>query len=150
MALHKTHNEYNCIVVPNKSPLKKENKNKVVVLQRDFHTSKNFPQQAPRKTLQPFCLRGFLFSQDLFIYMDLLNETKGYFNMTDTEKEVLQTKLFVELFINTYDLPIERTMVADHLEKLEGKAVRQEHYEVAELIKVVHRELQNVDYRSGL
>jgi hypothetical protein len=82
--------------------------------------------------------------------MDLLNETKGYFNMTTDEKEVLQTKLFVELFIKTYDLPIEREIVTEHLTKLEIKAVKQEHYEVAELIKVVHKELQNVDYGNGL
>lgn len=157
MALHKTNEEYNCYVVDNnycnlfdKSPLIQKDKNKVVVLLNDFHTSKNFPQHAPRRTFLPFCPRGFLFIRYLFMCMDLLNETKGYFNMTTDEKEVLQTKLFVELFIKTYDLPIEREIVTEHLTKLEIKAVKQEHYEVAELIKVVHKELQNVDYGNGL
>jgi hypothetical protein len=110
----------------------------------------NFPEHAPRETLLPFCLRGFLFGRNLFMCMNLLNDTKGYFKMTQQEKETLQMKLFLELLVNTYQLPMEKDDVKKHLNKLESKAVINEHYEVAELIKIVHNELKEMDYGYGL
>lgn len=112
--------------------------------------SSYLPPHAPRLSFQPFRHRGFLFIETVFMGMNILKESKGYFKMTEEQKQILQARVFVEALTGYFDFGVDADALDKHLTQLEARAVEKEHYEVAELIRQVHKDLLDIDYGHGL
>ena len=75
--------------------------------------------------------------------------TKGYFSKDETEKERVINRILSECLIEIEVGGVNQNRLKEHIKMLQQKAVDNEHYEVAEVFKVVINRLEK-DKQVGL
>lgn len=75
--------------------------------------------------------------------------TIGYFSKDETEKERVINRILAECLVEMQGGGVRQKRLEEHIKMLQQKAVDNEHYEVAEVFKVVINRLQK-DKQIGL
>jgi hypothetical protein len=74
--------------------------------------------------------------------MNIGELTTGYFSKCDIERELIISRILGECLIEIEVGGVTQKRLKEHIKMLQDKAVENEHYEVAEVFKIVVNKLE--------
>jgi len=81
--------------------------------------------------------------------MNIGELTEGYFEMDLKQKKEVLNKILAQCIIQIEVVGVSPQELLEHIEQLKEKAVSREHYEVAEVFKVIKNKLLKVEFKAG-